>query len=72
MCNSVNSAGYFSKKQLKDIYTLPSLILHENFSNYYVKVDFKTRYFKVDIKLEYFILLKEQILWPSDAKKGLI
>ena len=72
MCNSVNSAGYFSKKQLKDIYTLPSLILHENFSNYYVKVDFKTRNFKVDIKLEYFILLKEQILWPPDAKKGLI
>ena len=44
------------------------MILHENFSNYYVKVDFKTRNFKVDIKLEYFILLKEQILWPPDAK----
>ena len=59
----------FLKSNERNIYTLPSLILHENFSNYYVELDFKKRNFKVGIKLEYIILLKEQILWPPDAKK---
>ena len=59
----------FLKSNERNIYTLPSLILHEKFSNYYVEFDFKKRNFKVGIKLEYIILLKEQILWPPDAKK---